>query len=371
MSDWLHNSVNDPNLRNSITDLIQSYPPSERVLKRVVAYFDENRQDRSEKKRKLDKDELSNNVVFRIIGVSFQSIRKKLDLIVTRSDLILHNSKTHAIEYQKPLEDIVSGVCVPSPDRANKCYTFVLFPKNDDCIVFSVQDKGDITIKHNDTTDQILNTDKHLELIRLFADKGRIPITQPSTEAFRSTGKSTTKDTKSYVIAYLKAKDGYLFFLSTGILFGFKKPTLFFPIQSLGANVITNITQHTFDLTLTVKLNHTLLGCPSFKLSKEGEDDVIQFSMIEKSEYEGIHQYIKRVGINDQSMAEERKAPLVNKGQAETKPDSEDEEHDDDFEPSEDEDEPLEYDTDASHEEGNPDMETQHPEASSDELDSE
>ncbi|KAG1060136.1 hypothetical protein G6F42_028073 [Rhizopus arrhizus] len=130
----------------------------------------------------------------------------------------------------------------------------------------------------------------------------------------RSTGVSSTTgklEDRSHVIGYLKAKDGFLFFLPTGILFGFKKPTLFFPISSLASTVITNITQRTFDLTLTLRPESKVLGSAGFRTTKEGDDDTVQFSMIEQSEYGGIEAYTKKLNINDHSMAEERKA--VNK----------------------------------------------------------
>lgn len=365
MAAWLDQSIDDPNLKQSVQDLIKAYPASSRVLERMVRYYDNKPSDREAKRRKVEEADLSNDEVFRILDISFQlPARKKYNLIVTRTRLLLHNSKSDTIEFQYNLDDFspLGGSCVPSPDKATKGNTFTLFLKSEDCLVFNSQEKVDVILRKPNTKDQVLSSDKHETISQLLADHTRVKITQPSTDYFQSTGVSATSgkvvQDKSYVIAYLKAKDGFLFFLPTGILFGFKKPTLFFPISSLASNVITNITQRTFDLTLTLKQGCQVLGSAGYKTTKEGDNDTVQFSMIEQSEYGGIEAYTKKLGINDQSMAEERKAIIVNKKEYEEKEDDEastsvkeededSEENDEDFEPSDHEHEPLEYDTDA------------------------
>lgn len=360
---WLNQSIDDPNLVQSVEDLIRSYPASSRVIERLVNYYDNKPpSDRDVKRRKLeDKNALSSDEILRIMDVSFQlPARKKLDLIITRTRLILYNSKQNAIEVQYNLDDLsqLGGACVPSPDKAVKSYTYTIFLKTEDVIVFNTQEKANVTLKKPNTEDQILETNKHEIISQLITEHARVPITQPSKEFFRSTGVSSItgkQEDRSHVIGYLKAKDGFLFFLPTGILFGFKKPTLFFPVSSLASTVITNITQRTFDLTLTLRPESKILGSAGFRTTKDGDDDTVQFSMIEQSEYGGIEAYTKKVNINDHSMAEERKA--VNKGenQDETNEgnngddDGQDtSENDEDFEPSDDENEPLEFDTDAS-----------------------
>ncbi|GAN06793.1 negative regulator of DNA transposition [Mucor ambiguus] len=360
---WLNQSIDDPNLVQSVQDLIKAYPASSRVIERLVQYYDTKApSDRDAKRRKLDeKNALSSDEILRIMDISFQlPARKKLDLIITRTRLILFNPKLNAIEVQYNLDDLsqLGGACVPSPDKAVKSYTYTLFLKTEDVIVFNTQDKVNVTLKKPDTEDQILETNKHEVISQLITEHARVPITQPSKEYFRSTGVSSTTgklEDRSHVIGYLKAKDGFLFFLPTGILFGFKKPTLFFPISSLASTVITNITQRTFDLTLTLRPESKILGSAGFRTTKEGDDDTVQFSMIEQSEYGGIEAYTKKLNINDHSMAEERKAASKGDEQNESTGEHHDiddgqdtSENDEDFEPSDDENEPLEFDTDAS-----------------------
>ncbi|CAO3635574.1 unnamed protein product [Mucor hiemalis] len=364
MTNWLEDSIDDPNLRQSVEDLIKAYPASARVLERMARYYDNKPSDREAKRRKVEESNLSSDEVFRLIDISFQlPARKKYNLIITRTRLLLHNPKTDIIEFQCNLNDIspYGGSCVPSPDKATKCNTFTLFLKNEDCLVFNSQDKVDMVLKKPDTADEVLGENKHEIISKLLTQHARVTITQPSKEFFRSTGVSSTTgkvlEDKTHVVAYLKAKDGFLFFLPTGILFGFKKPTLFFPISSLASTVITNITQRTFDLTLTMKPGSQILGSSGFRTTKEGDDDTVQFSMIEQSEYGGIEAYTKKSGVNDHSMAEERKAVVPSKKEDDEKKatkgdeDEDSEENDEDFQPSDDDNEPLEYDTDADEEE--------------------
>lgn len=361
MTNWLDQSIDDPNLKQSVQDLIKAYPASARVIERMVRYYDNKPSDREAKRRKIAEANVSTDEVFRILDLSFQlPARKKYNLVLTRTHLLLHNAKTDTIEFQYHLDDIspLGGTCVPSPDKPINCYTFTLFLKSADCLVFNSQDKVHVVLRKPDTNDQVLESDKHEIISQLLTTHAHVPITQPTQGIFGSTGVSASTGKilqKAHVVAYLKAKDGFLFFLPTGILFGFKKPTLFFPIDSLASNVITNITQRTFDLTLTLKPGCQILGSAGFKPTKEGEHDTVQFSMIEQSEYAGIEAYTKKLGINDQSMAEERKAIIVNKKEEgnsveegeQAEDDEDSEENDEDFEPSDNEHEPLEYDTDA------------------------
>lgn len=368
MTSWLDESIDDPNLKQTIQDLIQAYPPSSRVIERMVRYYDNKPSDREAKRRKVEEGTLSNDEVFRILDLSFQlPARKKYSLIITRTRLLLHNPKSDIIEYQYNLDDFSAdgGACVPSPDKATKCNTYTLFLKTEDCLVFNSQDKVDVILRKPNTKDETLIVDKHQIISNLLSEHAHVKIAHPTKDFFRSTGISSSTgkvlEDKSHVSAYLKAKDGFLFFLPTGILFGFKKPTLFFPINSLASTVITNITQRTFDLTLTLKPNCQVLGSAGFRTTKEGDNDTVQFSMIEQSEYGGIEAYSKKIGVNDNSMAEERKAVVTKKEEEEEEGGEggnaskdnivnlvdEDSENDEDFEPSDNENEPLEYDTEA------------------------
>ena len=93
---------------------------------------------------------------------------------------------------------------------------------------------------------------------------------------------------------------GYLFFLATGIFFGFKKPLAFFPFDSIHSISYTSVLQRTFNLNISVQL-------PDQGKIKESE-----FCMIDQADFAGIDAYIKRHGLHDASLAESRKAKKLN-----------------------------------------------------------
>ncbi len=104
-------------------------------------------------------------------------------------------------------------------------------------------------------------------------------------------------------------RTGYLYFLATGIFFGFKKPLAFFPFESISAVSYTSVLQRTFNLNIAVQL-------PDHEATKEHE-----FSMIDQADFAGIDAYIKRHGLQDASLAESRKAKRLNLNSTKRGPD--------------------------------------------------
>jgi len=101
-----------------------------------------------------------------------------------------------------------------------------------------------------------------------------------------------------HVKAFRGSKDGYLFFLENGILWGFKKPMMFIPLSRIAATSYTNILQRTFNIAIEV-------------FAGEGDaTEEAEFSMLDQEDYSGIDDYIKTHRLQDRSMAEQRKAKL-------------------------------------------------------------
>lgn len=89
---------------------------------------------------------------------------------------------------------------------------------------------------------------------------------------------------------------GYLFFLPTGILFGFKKPLVFYPFHNIESISYTSVLQRTFNLVIAA--------------TKNGSEDTeeTEFSMLDQEDFQGIDEYVKRHGLNDASLAAGRRA---------------------------------------------------------------
>ncbi|KAH8677637.1 hypothetical protein BX600DRAFT_450338 [Xylariales sp. PMI_506] len=108
------------------------------------------------------------------------------------------------------------------------------------------------------------------------------------------------KEKAVHVKAFRGSKDGYLFFLENGIMWGFKKPLLFIPLDRIAAVSYTNVLQRTFNVVIEV-------------FTGEGGDaeakEEIEFAMLDQEDYAGINEsYVTRKGLQDRSLADQRKA---------------------------------------------------------------
>lgn len=93
---------------------------------------------------------------------------------------------------------------------------------------------------------------------------------------------------------------GYLFLLSNGVVFGFKKPLSFFPFSVIESVSYTSVLQRTFNLVISATEGDS------------AEPKESEFSMIDQADFGGIDQYVKRHGLNDASMAADRRAKAYN-----------------------------------------------------------
>lgn len=150
----------------------------------------------------------------------------------------------------------------------------------------------------NNTTATIVSTDP-----RVFASALRQP--------------HRPKEKAVHIRAHRGSKDGYLFFLPNGILWGFKKPLLFIPLDRINSVSYVNVLQRTFNMVVEVDVSHA----PQQENPKSGqpgaqweEDETplteeIEFAMIDQEDYGTIDEtYVRRHGLNNTSMAESRKA---------------------------------------------------------------
>ncbi|CAK7204339.1 hypothetical protein SEUCBS139899_007094 [Sporothrix eucalyptigena] len=134
------------------------------------------------------------------------------------------------------------------------------------------------------------------------ADKNTI-IVATDPKVFHSAARQSFRPTEKavHVRAFRGSKDGYLFFLPTGILWGFKKPLLFLPLDRIVAVSYTNVLQRTFNIVVEVDIG----GGGD---NDDGNEEV-EFGMLDQEDYNGISEsYVQRHRLQDRSMAERRKA---------------------------------------------------------------
>lgn len=136
-----------------------------------------------------------------------------------------------------------------------------------------------------------------------------VTITSPDPRIFHSNAKQPYRPSERavHVKAHRGTKDGFLFFLPNGILWGYKKPLLFIPLDRIVAVSYTNVLQRTFDVTIEVDVSHALLQPQEQDSGVKTEE--IEFSMIDHEDYGVIDEsYIQRHGLNNRSMADGRRA---------------------------------------------------------------
>lgn len=109
------------------------------------------------------------------------------------------------------------------------------------------------------------------------------------------------KEQAVHVKAFRGSKDGYLFFLENGILWAFKKPLMFIPLDRIASVSYTSVLQRTFNMVVEIFTGENVDG--------EDETEEIEFSMLDQEDYGGINSdYIARHKLQDRSMADQRKA---------------------------------------------------------------
>jgi hypothetical protein len=219
--------------------------------------------------------------------------------------------------------------CLPVPDKTQKQYNYVLFPKNSiitpsrpaagapptpEPIVFTILDSAPKpgTINGLEASAAAAVSDDYKTLFdwqistRLkSAGKNSLKIMEADVKLFASELKQAHRPGEKavHVKAFRGSKDAYLFFLPNGILWGFKKPVMFLPHERIAAVSYTSVLQRTFNLSIEVDMS----------VAGGGESkEEFEFSMLDQEDFGGIDGFVKRHGLQDKSMAEQRKAKRLN-----------------------------------------------------------
>ena len=199
--------------------------------------------------------------------------------------------------------------CLPVPEKSQAQYNFALFLAGTDggsdqvlwTVPETVPKSGAISPAPPPSSEQTYRSHLLATINQILA-KRRRAITVPMEGEFASQiVQSHRKNEKAYhVKAFRGAKDGFLFFLSNGIFWGFKKPLEFFPFDTIESVSYTSVLQRTFNLNVIARPSST--DPPS----------EFEFSMVDQEDFAGIDAYIKRHQLHDASMAEQRRAKKVN-----------------------------------------------------------
>lgn len=135
-----------------------------------------------------------------------------------------------------------------------------------------------------------------------YAEKG-IKIISTDEKLFSSAQKQFQRPNEKavWVKAFRGSIEGYLFFFNCGILWAFRKPLIFLPHSKICAISFTSVLSRTFNLNIEI-----------VKEDSEEESNEIEFSMLDQEDFDNIKRYISRHGLQDRSMADKRKAKMIN-----------------------------------------------------------
>ncbi|KAJ6153321.1 hypothetical protein N7497_007640 [Penicillium chrysogenum] len=266
-------------------------------------------------------------VQYYVQDVSFSTPqRKKLTLEITAGHPYLRarNQATKEIEFGVSMDKIRHALCLPVPEKTQKQFNFCIIPEYADGItpppegtaaseamVFTIAD-GPAKAAFSGNGKQLGHgTGESAEaFIRkiLNENMSHTNVVRPDDKQFVSAmPEAHRKGEKAYhVKAFRGSKEGYLFLLSTGILFAFKKPLLFFSFATIDSVSYTSVLQRTFNLNVMARPEN----------GSEEDNQEFEFSMIDQDNFSGIDTYIKRHGLQDASLAEARRAKVYNVNKA-------------------------------------------------------
>ncbi|KAK1760139.1 hypothetical protein QBC47DRAFT_366464 [Echria macrotheca] len=257
--------------------------------------------------------------------------RKKYDLCFTKNFLYARAPGTsgpvQGIVY--PWREIEHAFYLPVPDKSQVQHNYVLFPRNSylpttkqangaaaaapggeqvmEPLVFTVPSTapkpGSITGPSAGAAEAVSDSYSslfHWALTTTLRAAGNrsCELVASDPRIFHSVARQAYRPTEKavHVKAFRGSKDGFLFFLPTGILWGFKKPLLFLPLDRIVAVSYTSVLQRTFNIVVEFE-------------GRDGTAEEIEFGMLDQEDYQGIDEtYVKRHGLADRSMAERRKA---------------------------------------------------------------
>ncbi|KAF9878241.1 hypothetical protein CkaCkLH20_04279 [Colletotrichum karsti] len=246
--------------------------------------------------------------------------RKKYELCFTENHLYARLPGTTApvegIIY--PWEDIEYAFYLPVPEKTQVQHNYVLFPRGTclptktapekEALVFTVPStppkQGTIGGPKANAAAAVSDTYRTLfdwALTTHLSSAGNaVEIVAADPSKFHSLVRQPHRPNEKavHVKAFRGSKDGYLFFLPNGILYGFKKPLVFLPADRIVAVSYTNVLQRTFNMVVEV-------------FAEGDETEEIEFGMLDQEDFAGIDEsYVKRHGLQDRSMAEQRKAKM-------------------------------------------------------------
>ncbi|KAJ1930069.1 hypothetical protein IWQ60_000612 [Tieghemiomyces parasiticus] len=253
----------------------------------------------------------------RIRDLGFTQPRKKLDCCFSATHLLLATEKDGAgrpqFEGVYALSDVVRVLAVPTPEKTKPHVTVIIWIRpegasEDVSLAFGCfQDTPALAITGPvaaNLDDMVTNTQRVLWVLRHCLS--HIPLIIPQQLAQDGVMAKTPTGDARPVRAYLKARDGHLYFLDQGILFGFRKPLLFFPRVEIRDLEVRGVTSRTFNLHLRWEQPPTSdpkrVRADAAPSEVPARSETVEFDMIDYAEFDRIMDYIRSQKIAAESL---------------------------------------------------------------------
>ncbi|KAJ3087907.1 hypothetical protein HK102_010016 [Quaeritorhiza haematococci] len=318
--------INDKNLQMAVEDACKAHAPTAPVFARLIRYFchhlengDSSASLPTAKKRKLDSDNKltaatplggDGELLYTVHDMSFSNPRKKLDMKLYERVIVLYSTKEGSVEAKYLVADLSDVLVLPTPNKTKPHWTVAFVfrqqqqPQNGSSgaasrtepVLFGFDDKGGnlrISDGKAGTTTVIEKIESNKKpIVEILQKVFSKTVIEPNGNVFASAKSRTAKGAlpQVHLECYLKAKEGFLYFLKQGLFFGFKKPCLFMPLASIESMRISSVTSRTFNLL--VKDARSRGDGGSSEDGGGGEE--YDFAMIDSQEYEGIQNYIAK-----------------------------------------------------------------------------
>lgn len=248
--------------------------------------------------------------------------RKKFTLALTTSGIAATVPATGKVEWSVEWNKIKTICLLPVPEKAVRQLNFVIFPHGADGVdpTTSKLDAAVFTIPENTAPKvasggpvlpAVYDASSYQSLLTSLFNNHTPPsakVVSPVKSEFQSAVPQPHRkgEPAFHVKAHRGTKEGYLWFLGSGVVWGFKKPLMFIEFVRIDSVSYTSITKRTFNLNIHIHPGKDAGGDGE----KGGEE--VEFAMIDQADYTGIDGYVRKHRLNDASMAEMRRAVVYN-----------------------------------------------------------
>lgn len=292
-------SVLPEDLKSKVLQSIEKFPDTLDSFIAVINHFQQANGNVNNKKRKLKEvgesqkqlvvDEKS-AIIIPALSIS-TPVRKKLDLLLAIDAVVLRKDANTTPDYSIAPSNVETVFLLPIPDKAKPQWALVVVPKLTTTLEIMMATITQDTIKTLIKPESgELYSGNIQEIILAYFQRRSLPIISKET---MPQGQSLL-----YVPANKGSKDGMLYFLPNFIFYGFKKPLMVIPLNLIVSVSYSSITTSTFNLII------------KYYDKSQPEATEVEFSIIDQKFYDKINHYVNLNGLNDESLAEERKAKV-------------------------------------------------------------